>query len=365
MTLYIDIHILQTVPPSNLNRDEGGSPKTATYGGVRRARVSSQAWKRATRRDFADALDAGDLGVRTKRLVELLVERIQARTEVDEAAAAQRATDVLKAAKLEVKPPRKDEAGLPLTEYLVFVSNAQLDQLADLAVPLDAKLDPKAIKAALQADQGIDVALFGRMVANAADLNVDAACQVAHALSTHAVATEFDYYTAVDDEAPADETGAGMIGTIEFDSATLYRYATVNLDGLRHNLADDEATVRALEAFLRSFATSMPTGKQNTFANRTAPDAVLVQARTDRPVNLVGAFEEAVPASGGYLQGSAARLAEHAADVDRAFGTAPEASWVTVVGRKTAALGALGSELPFDQLVLVVGEHVRGALGQA
>ena len=130
MTLYIDIHILQTVPPSNLNRDEGGSPKTATYGGVRRARVSSQAWKRATRRDFADALDAGDLGVRTKRLVELLVERIQARTEVDEAAAAQRATDVLKAAKLEVKPPRKDEAGLPLTEYLVFVSNAlSLDRL--------------------------------------------------------------------------------------------------------------------------------------------------------------------------------------------------------------------------------------------
>lgn len=147
----------------------------------------------------------------------------------------------------------------------------------------------KAAKAALSRDHSVDVALFGRMVADDANLNVDAACQVAHAISTHAVATEFDYYTAVDDQNPAEETGAGMIGTIEFDSATLYRYATINVPALLRSLGDTEATAQAVEAFVRSFATSMPTGKQNTFANRTAPDAVVVMVRPDRPVNLVGA----------------------------------------------------------------------------
>ncbi len=363
MTLYIDVHVLQTVPPSNLNRDDTGSPKTALFGGVRRARVSSQAWKRATRRDFSDVLDASELGVRTKRAVELLTARILQREPVEEAQAVVRAEQVLGKAGLKVKAARNADKGvLPQTEYLVFLSNGQLDRLADLALPLDADLDARAIKGALQQDQGIDVSLFGRMVADDAELNVDAACQVAHALSTHAVATEYDYYTAVDDEAPADETGAGMIGTIEFDSATLYRYATVNVDGLASNLGDAEATVRAVEAFLRSFVTSMPTGKQNTFANRTAPDAVVVMARSARPVNLVGAFEDAVTARGGFVEGSAKALADHAQAVGQAFGSAPSATWVTSTGPKTASLNALGEQLPFGALVTAVGGRVREAL---
>lgn len=366
MTLYLDVHVLQTVPPSNLNRDDTGSPKTAVFGGVRRARVSSQAWKRATRRDFAGLLDASELGVRTKRAVELLSARIVARSSVEIDAAATRAEAVLLKAGLKAKPARNaDKGGLPQTEYLVFLSNGQLDRLAELALPLDADLDPRAIKAALRADQGIDVSLFGRMVADDAELNVDAACQVAHALSTHAVATEYDYYTAVDDEAPDDETGAGMIGTIEFDSATLYRYATVNVTGLRANLGDDTATLRAVDAFLRAFVTSMPTGKQNTFANRTAPDAVVVVAREDQPVNLVGAFEDAVVARGGYVEASAQALADHATSLSAAYGTPPLATWVTAVGRKTAPLAALGEQLPFDGLVAAATAQVRGALEQS
>lgn len=363
MTMHIDIHILQSVPPSNINRDDTGSPKTATYGGVRRARVSSQAWKRATRRDFSQYLDLDRLGVRTKRAVELLSERIRALSpELDVTTAASLAQRALEAAGLKVKAARKGKEGDHLlTEYLVFFSNLQLDRLAAVALESPDKVDARPAKAALRQDHSVDVALFGRMVADDANLNVDAACQVAHALSTHAVATEFDYYTAVDDQNPAEETGAGMIGTIEFDSATLYRYATVNVDELKRNLGDAEATALAVEAFVRSFATSMPTGKQNTFANRTAPDAVVVMVRDGRPVNLVGAFEEPVHGRDGYVAASCKALAEYASEVDAAFGGAPGDTWVTRVGRRTDALAPLGDSIPFDELVRRVGQRTRSA----
>ena len=174
MTLHIDIHVLQSVPPSNLNRDDTGSPKTATYGGVRRARVSSQAWKRATRRDFSQYLDVDRLGVRTKRAVELLTERIQTLSPgLDFGSASTLAQRALEAAGLKVKAGRKAKDGdQPLTEYLVFFSNLQLDRLAEVAVasPPD-KVDVKAAKAALSRDHSVDVALFGRMVADDAELN--------------------------------------------------------------------------------------------------------------------------------------------------------------------------------------------------
>ncbi len=353
MTLHIDIHVIQSVPPSNLNRDDTGSPKTAMYGGVRRARVSSQAWKRATRRDFTEYLDMTEVGVRTKRAVELLTERITGlRPGMDGAEASALAVRALEAAGLKVKAGRKAKDGdQPLTEYLVFFSNLQLDRLAEVAAGSGGGVDARAAKAALNQAHSVDVALFGRMVADDASLNVDAACQVAHAISTHPVTTEFDYYTAVDDQNPAEETGAGMIGTIEFDSATLYRYATVNVDALRANLGSDEATARAVAAFVRSFVTSMPTGKQNTFANRTAPDAVVVMAREGRPVNLVGAFEEAVRGQEGYVAASCAALAKYATDMDSSFGNAPRTTWITRVGARTDALGVLGEAVTFDALV--------------
>lgn len=376
MTMHIDIHILQSVPPSNINRDDTGSPKTATYGGVRRARVSSQAWKRATRRDFSQFLVADQLGVRTKRAVELLSERIERLSpELGVAAASTLAVNALEAAGLKVKAGRKAKEGdQPLTEFLVFFSNQQLDNLASLAVQApEGKVTRSDAKAVMNSAQSVDLALFGRMVTKAKEdkisVNVDASCQVAHAISTHAVTTEFDFYTAVDDfdessqskEAQEQETGAGMIGTIEFDSATLYRYATVNVDELKRNLGDAEATALAVEAFVRSFATSMPTGKQNTFANRTAPDAVVVMVRDGRPVNLVGAFEEPVHGRDGYVAASCKAFAEYAAEVDAAFGGAPDDTWVTRVGRRTDALAPLGDSIPFDELVRRVGQRTRSA----
>lgn len=363
MNLSIDVHVIQSVPPSNLNRDDTGSPKTAVYGGVRRARVSSQAWKRATRRDFEAHLDTTEFGVRTKRAVELLADRIgNLRPGIDAAEAQAQATTVLNQAGLKTKARRKAESGEPeLTEYLVFFSNQQLDKLAALAVESgDSPPNSRAAKGILKDGNSFDLALFGRMVANDADLNVDAACQVAHALSTHAVTNEYDYYTAVDDKNPDDETGAGMIGTVEFNSATLYRYATVNVRALHDNLGHGEATARAVEAFVRSFVQSMPTGKQNTFGNGTLPEAVVVMLR-NRGVNLVGAFEDAVSGrQGGFIQGSCERLAAYGNEVASAYSAPPEVTLVTRVGDRTAALDDLGGErVTLDELVSRVGGLVR------
>lgn len=371
MPMYIDIHVLQTVPPSNLNRDDTGAPKSAMYGGVRRARVSSQAWKKAVRNDYATYLDDAQRGVRTKRAVELLVERIVATNpELDEAEAATRAEGVLKAlgitakrvvSKTQQKAIDAGEAEDPkaTTDYLIFWSNRQLDRLAELAVRTDKPSKAEA-KAAADQEHGIDVALFGRMVADAADINVDAAVQVAHALGTHATTPEQDYFTAVDDQNPEEETGAGMIGTVEFNAATLYRYATVNVEGLRANLGNDDVLVTAVEAFVRSFVRSMPTGKQNTFANRTLPDAVVVCVRHDQPVNLVGAFENPIQSDNGYIAGSARALAEHYATVT-SFAS-PAAS--VMVARSTAAaaaVDALATPVPLDDLVAYVADAVRSS----
>lgn len=373
---FIDIHILQTVPPSNLNRDETGSPKTATYGGVPRARVSSQAWKRATRLAFQAQLDRSDLGVRTKRIVELLAKEIVARSPGLADRANELAAETIGAVGIELKEQKKkSKDGESQTSlepgYLVFLSRRQIENLAEAAVHASTAADVKKalkdanVKTLADRDHSIDVALFGRMVADQGDINVDAAAQVAHAISVHKAETEFDYYTAVDDtKHEAEESGAGMIGTVEFNSSTLYRYATVDVNRLADNLGDAPATRRATEAFVESFVRSMPTGKQNTFANRTLPEAVVVQVRHSQPINLVGAFESPVSEQEmvGRVKRAAEALRDEAAAVERAYGETPVASWVTRVGPDTAALDDLGSNVPLTDLVASLGELVATRL---
>lgn len=371
---FLDIHVLQTVPPSNINRDDTGSPKSAAYGGVRRARVSSQAWKRATRSEFRRFLDKEDLGTRTKRVVELLTEEIgKAFPDLTD-----RATEIAEAVftkgGIKLTAPRKGGEEAKESGYLLFLSALQIKRLAALGAEaaqgdgLDA-LDKKTIGAIFKADNSIDLALFGRMVADVSDLNVDAAAQVAHAISVHAVDNEFDYFTAVDDHKAADteeDAGAGMIGTVEFNSSTLYRYATVNVEGLRKNLGSAEATERAVKAFIDAFIRSMPTGKQNTFANGTLPDAVVVIAREDQPVSLVGAFEDAVttPVGSGRVTAAAERLVAYAKDVEAVYGSAATSTWTVGVGDRTAVLDDLAPRTPLASLVDGVGTYVASRLAE-
>jgi CRISPR system Cascade subunit CasC len=366
----IELHILQTVPPSNLNRDDTGSPKTAIYGGVRRARVSSQAWKRATRDAFEDRLDRSELGVRTRRVVELLAAEIQSRERDLATRAVELATQVMTAIGITVKPPKKgatDEAG-----YLVFLSRHQIQALADAAIAASTAEDvPQALREAkvkdlADRDHSVDIALFGRMVADQADMNVDAAVQVAHAISVHPVETEFDYFTAVDDHIGDNETGAGMIGTVEFNSSTLYRYATLDVNRLHDNLGDPEATRRAVEAFVTCFVRSMPTGKQNTFANRTLPEAVVVLVRDSQPINLVGAFENPVRESNtdGRVKRAADALRNEAREIERAYSETPLAGWVTRLGTDTAGLDDLGTNVGFTDLVSQLDALIGTRIGE-
>ncbi|MEU3251411.1 type I-E CRISPR-associated protein Cas7/Cse4/CasC [Streptomyces sp. NPDC006997] len=391
--IFLDVHALQTVPPSNLNRDDTGAPKTAVYGGVTRARVSSQAWKRAIRIYFGDEhlLDPAELGVRTKKIVELLADRITGLdTSLERETAWQLADETVKAVgfKTEV-PKRKAEqakkdggpAPAPESKYLVFLSSRQLDGLARLALEgaaditafLKVRENKARAKELADTRHSVDIALFGRMVANVADINVDAAVQVAHALSVHRVDNESDYYTAVDDENTDEETGAGMIGTVDFNSATLYRYAALGVhqlaanlgQGLREEEPRTEPVRRAVEAFVRAFVESLPTGKINTFGHHTEPDAVVVRLRTTRPISYVAAFEDPVRGDGGgHLREAADRLATYAADVERAYGDpGTTLTWVLRVGPATRKLAELGTETDtLPGLAAAVGQAVAERL---
>ncbi|GLZ77715.1 type I-E CRISPR-associated protein Cas7/Cse4/CasC [Actinorhabdospora filicis] len=361
----VDFHVLQTVPPSNLNRDDNGSPKTAVYGGKRRARVSSQAWKRAIRDAFGVLLDRDALGHRTKQVVEVLAARITAVAKDLEHVAAELAAETLTAADITVKPPKGKDKAIAEAGYLVFLSNRQYDRLAAAAVEAhraDRKPDKKTVRSIVDSTHSVDIALFGRMIADSPDYNVDAACQVAHALSVHAVDNEYDYYTAVDDAKKAkEETGAGMIGTIEFNSATLYRYAAVDVDLLRANLGDDDATVAAVAAFARAFVTSMPSGKMTTFGNRTLPDLVAVRVRRTQPVNLVGAFESAVrPSDTGRVADAVTALGDYTGAVETQFEEQPDAAWACSVGEKVPPV--LGERVTIGALVDGLARLVHGRL---
>ena len=369
MSTYVDIHVIQNLPPSCVNRDDSGSPKSAVYGGVRRLRVSSQSWKRATRLYFNDLLDAKDVGVRTKRVAELLAARITEDAPDLAGSATKLAEEVFKTARIKLSPPRGKKDAPPESGYLLFLSTSQVERLAELAIASahsGEALDAKAVKKVFKEAHAVDIALFGRMVADDTDLNVDAACQVAHAISTHAAENEYDFFTAVDDEknrSEEEDAGAGMMGTVEFSSATMYRYATVNLDMLVENLGDGDAALRALEVFIKGFCLSMPTGKQNTFANRTVPEAVVVTVREDQPVSLVGAFEEAVPAQGahGYVARSVEALARHAATIEDNYGLEPLRSLVVAL-TDSDAVTSLGERVSFTDLPAQVREAVSPRL---
>lgn len=308
MTLFVEFHLIQNFAPSNLNRDDTGAPKDALFGGHRRARISSQCFKRAIRLTAKEqaSIPPEFQGVRTKKLVQLVAERLATKGRDN---AQSRIEAALGAAGLKVK----DDGN---TEYLLFLGTQEIDGFASLvdehwdALDAPAANDKKSkketkanapvevvkqAKAILDGGKAVDVALFGRMLADLPEVNQHAACQVAHAISTHRVEREFDYFTAVDDKGDADETGAGMIGQVEFNSATFYRYAVIDIAKLVCNLQTDETLALAgLEAFAKAIASAIPSGKQNTFAAHNLPAFIGVSLRRRRPINLANAFEQPI-----------------------------------------------------------------------
>lgn len=313
--LFLDMHAIQVLPPSNVNRDDTGSPKTAVYGGVTRARVSSQAWKRAIREYFKDNEGLQELGVRTLDPARFIAQKmLKKHPGLSDEEALQKSVNVLKNAGFKLA---KNKDGEMVLKALFFLGNKQAEELADAA--FKGVDNASKLKSILQSNPDIDIALFGRMLADDNQFNVDASSQVAHSISTHEVHTEYDYFTASDDLQKEGQSGAAMLDTTEFNSSTLYRYANVAVHEFMHQMNDDKETaIKALKLYVEAFANSMPSGKSNSFANQTLPQALLVVVRDDRPVNLASAFENPVKArKNGYVNESITRLFDESEKVTK------------------------------------------------
>lgn len=363
--MLIQIHMLQNYQPSNLNRDDTGSPKDAVFGGVLRGRISSQCLKRSIRKSqtFKDAFgDKGLLGDRTQMLPTLVSEKLQEKGVEEKTIAAilTRLPDIVRGKTKAEKGEEGEEESEDLSnEEHAESATDDLKQLVflDRATELDAFVERLQIayreigagkwaKAKLNeinkhlgesVPRSVDIAMFGRMTTAQAFKNVEAAVQVAHALSTNALKQEFDYYTAMDDLKPDSEPGADMIGDIEFNSCTYYKYVNVHWDGLLQNLGGDKEVARqAVVALLQAAATAHPTGKQNSFAAFNLPDFVLVEvSERNLPISYANAFMKPVRGTSDetLMDDSIAALQSYAAKLSRAYNLTPERAHLAVNGQ--------------------------------
>jgi CRISPR system Cascade subunit CasC len=355
--MFIEIHMLQNFAPSNLNRDDTGNPKDTEFGGVRRARISSQCIKRAIRRQpvFAEktTVEPAD---RTKWITRLLVKPLTEAGKLEEQAWAVAET-FANALGIGTEKDKKTER--PKTKVLLYLSKGEVDEIAqklltkwdeissslkDGKSPIMDGIVKDFVKALKDRTSAPDVALFGRMLAEKPELNIDAACQVAHAISTHRISMDMDFYTAVDDLSTDEETGAGMMGVTGFNSACFYRYARIDWNQLIRNLGwrdpkdvkpkEQEAiqkqnadafnlAKKTVEGFLHATLRAVPTGKQNGFAAQNPPDFVLGVVRKDgESWSLANAFEKPVRAEreGGYLTPSITALDTYWGRLNKVYG---------------------------------------------
>lgn len=363
---HMELHIIQSVPVACLNRDDLNSPKTAVFGGVQRARVSSQSWKRAIREMAKEIAteEKSDLfsGDRTRRMVYTLKKRLAERGISEKAAVAiaEQVADIV-----ETLDSKVDSEGYKKTKTVMFFSKAEYDAIADVIAKSDdvknsagalekavtegnEKDKEKALKAmgkvlekgaiakaikSAQLKDAADIVLFGRMVANDPSLKIDGASMFAHILSTHKADNEIDFFTAVDD-LNKDEAGAGMTSTLEFNSATYYRFAALNIDELAKDdhlgdIVEDGKMVRSIETrkqvvktFLKATIQAIPSARKTTMNGNTLPVYVLgVVREKGHPIQLVNAFETPVRRSEkGFAVESVNRMNIEYSDIKDTWG---------------------------------------------
>jgi len=306
MTTFLQLHLLTVYPPANLNRDDIGRPKTAIFGDTPRLRVSSQALKRAWRTsEVFERHLGGHRGQRTQRFGEVVEQHLLAKGAPADAA-RKIAREI---ADLFGKPKAENDKNNPThIEQLAFISpeeKAAALALAERALA-GAVIDQKKAGVLRQADTAVDIAMFGRMLADDPAYNRDAAVQVAHAITTHKVMVEDDYYTAVDDlKTPAEDAGAGFVGEAGFGAGVFYLYACINRDLLERNLGGDRALAGAgIAALIEAAATIAPKGKQASFASHARTDYLLVEKGETAPRTLAGAFLRPVGDRDGDLLGA-------------------------------------------------------------
>lgn len=332
--MLIEVHMLKNYPPVNLNRDDSGAPKTCFFGGVQRGRISSQCLKRSWR--TSDVFqNIGSVGVRTRKMPELVAEKL---LEMGVSA------DMVEVAKEKLtgianKEGKTSKDGI--TAQIVFYAESEINQVAlRVKEAMDADKDLKTfsdrspkqfdalVKDARITPISADLALFGRMVTSDYFVNIDASMQVAHAISTHAVNRESDFFTAMDDLLkPDEEAGAGMMGDVDYNSCCYYEYASVDTDVLRENLknsADRDALIeQLLPALIKAMAYTNPSGKQNTFAGQIMPDMIMIECKQDKiPLSYVNAFETPVATWGSnpqIVKNSVQAFVKHVDCMDAAY----------------------------------------------
>lgn len=386
MSRFLQLHLLTFYPPSNLNRDDTGRPKTATVGGVPRLRISSQALKRAWRTawrecdNFAALKDY--LGDRTQRIGRDVANLAKAEFGMSDTEA--NAVGLLAASifgKLDSAPKPGQELFI---KQLAFIGNAEREKLRALLdrIVLDSELraelvriasefaldasddeegngrskKPKQSKATTKlikdvreeiltlTDSSIDIAMFGRMLADSPRFNREAAVQVAHAITTHRVLVEDDYYTAIDDLKKPEEqedAGAGFVGELGFGSGIFYLYACVDTGLLLRNLGGEKALAAAsCAALAEAAATVSPKGKQPSFAARARAHYVLAEFGKAQPRTLAGAFVRPV-AGEDLVRASVTALEDWRQKLDRAYGPAAEAGAAMDVATERGTLAEI------------------------
>lgn len=293
----IEFHILQSFPVTCLNRDDVGAPKSAMIGGVPRARVSSQCWKRQVRLAMPD-FDI-KLGIRSKKIAELLAKECLA----------------LGASEEQAKECGTTINGFFADDTLLFLSETEAKAFAAYAQEKefvtknlkDKELVKVAKRALNPAIDALDIALFGRMVAKAADMNVEAAASFAHAISTHKVSNEIEFFTAVDDYKAEDESGSAHMGSLEYNSATYYRYISLDLGQLQQTMGDGADLKPAVEAFVKALYVAVPDARQTTQSGACPWDFARVLVRKGQ--RLQASFEQPIKSQGeGFLNASKTSL---------------------------------------------------------
>jgi CRISPR system Cascade subunit CasC len=337
MADFLQLHFLTSYPPANLNRDDLGRPKTAMVGGTQRLRVSSQSLKRAWRTsDIVKKSLEGSLGTRTKDLGNLVFDELVKRKVDPERAdgISKKVAGVFGKLKAPKKAKKKDDAPVPVDErqieQLAHVSSGEMAAVLALVDRVAKGETPKDEEYASLLGNGhgtVDIALFGRMLAADPSRNVEAAAQVAHAISIHKVTVEDDYFTAVDDLNTGEEdVGAGHIGTNEFGAGLFYEYVCIDRELLRDNLdGNKELAARALKALVEACLKVGPSGKQSSFASRAFASYVLAESGDEQPRSLAVAFLKAVE-GGDLLEKGIEELETARANMEKVYGPCAKAT---------------------------------------
>jgi CRISPR system Cascade subunit CasC len=341
--LRIEFHILQSFPVTCLNRDDVGAPKTAMVGGVQRARVSSQAWKRPVRMAMHDF--GAKLGIRTKHIASTIAQAcidMGATVEQANACGEMLATYLSKDTLL----------FFTLTEAKAFAAYAH-EQGFDAKKLKDKDAHKVAKKALNPAVDGIDIALFGRMVAQAAELNVEAAASFSHAISTHKVSNEIEFFTALDDL--ATEPGSAHMGSLEFNSATYYRYVSLDLGQLCQTLAG-QSLPDAIENFTKALFVAVPTARQTTQSGASPWEFAKVLVRKGQRMQVP--FETAIKAKdGGFIQPSIDALTGYLEKQEKLHGS--------LFGKQADYTYGHDESFSIDNLIAVLKQHAVGCAVEA